>query len=566
MAGITTNSLRAWRLMRFLGTTWILLMVGLNLSAQPAGPAPRSPRKLRPDETDAFFASEQISRLQIQLSPSALNSLRRDPRTYVRGTVREGDMTYENVGIHLKGAAGSFRPIDDQPALTLNFDKFKEDQRFHGLDKLHLNNSLQDPSFLTELICSELFLAAGVPAARTTHAVVELNGRKLGLYVVKEGFTKSFLKRHFANPKGNLYDGGFLKDITEPMERISGTEDGQPAVERLVKACRINDPNLRLTELEKRLDVERFISFLVVEMMTWHWDGYLMKANNYRLYHDPETDRIVFLPHGMDQMFWQPGGTIFPTSEGMVASRLLSATGIRTRYRTRAAELTTNVFQADRLTERIRLVAKRIRPALAETDPHGGKSHDVAVKTLIRQITQRAAYLNRVLIEAEVKPLAFDAQGEAPLGKWRSRLDSGGAQFRQTEQAGRPVLIVEAASTDTSEPRAEPEPCLASYRIQVLLEPGHYRFLGRIKTEEVVPASVSVRGSGAGLRISGRPRQEGLVGSVDWRELRYDFRVKEAEEIELICDLRAQSGRALFEAGSLKLKRLTESDAGPKEK
>lgn len=566
MAGITTNSFRAWRPIGFLGATCFLLGVGLNLSGQPATPRAQALRKTRADETDAFFAAEQIPHLQIQLSQSAMNSLRRDPRTYVRGTVREGEVTYEDVGIHLKGAAGSFRSIDDQPALTLNFDKFKEDQRFHGLDKLHLNNSLQDPSFLTELICSELFLSSGVPAARTTHAVVELNGRKLGLYVLKEGFTKSFLKRHFANPKGNLYDGGFLKDITEPMERISGTEDGQPAVERLVKACRINDPKLRLAEMERRLDVDRFISFLVVEMMTWHWDGYLMKANNYRLYHDPDTDRIVFLPHGMDQMFWSPGGTIFPSPEGMVASRLLSATGIRTRYRARAAELTTNVFQADRLTERIRSVAKRIRPALAEADPHGGKSHDVAVKTLIRQIAQRAAYLNRVLIEEEVKPLAFGPQGEALLGKWRSRLDSGGAQFRQTEQAGRPVLIVEAAPSDASEPRAEPESCLASYRIQVLLEPGHYQFLGRIKTEEVVPASVSVRGSGAGLRISGRPRQEGLVGSVDWRELRYDFRVKETEEIELICDLRAQRGRAFFEASSLKLKRLTEADTDPKEK
>lgn len=566
MAGITTNSPRRWRLTLSLGKIWLLLMVGLNLSAQSAPPTGQPLRKIRPDETDAFFAAERIPHLQIQLSQSALNSLRRDPRSYVRGTVREGDIAYEDVGIHLKGAAGSFRPIDDQPALTLNFDKFKENQRFHGLDKLHLNNSLQDPSFLTELVCSELFLAAGVPAARTTHAVVELNGRKLGLYVLKEGFTKSFLKRHFANPKGNLYDGGFLKDITEPMERISGTEDGQPAVERLVKACRINDSTLRLAELEKRLDVERFIGFLVVEMMTWHWDGYLMKANNYRLYHDPDTDRIVFLPHGMDQMFWNPAGTIFPPAEGMVASRLLSAAGMKARYRARAVELTTNVFRADRIAERIRSVAKRIRPALAETDPQGGKSHDVAVKTLIRQITQRAAYLNRVLIEAEVKPLAFDARGESLLGKWRSRLDSGGAQFRQTEGAGRPVLIVEAAPSAASEPRAEPEPCLASYRMQVLLEPGRYRFLGRIRTEDVVPANVSARGSGAGLRISGRPRQEGLVGSVDWRELRYDFRVKEAEEIELICDLRAQSGRAFFEAGSLKLKRLTEPDAGQEEK
>ena len=70
--------------------------------------------------------------------------------------IEEGGKTYENVGIHLKGAAGSFRGIDDRPALTLNFDKFQKGQDYHDLDKIHLNNSVQDPSYLNELICSEL--------------------------------------------------------------------------------------------------------------------------------------------------------------------------------------------------------------------------------------------------------------------------------------------------------------------------------------------------------------------------------------------------------------------------
>src|SRR5262249_44617581 len=82
-----------------------------------------------------------------------------------------------NGGPHHNGRAGSFRPVDEsKPALTLNFDKFQKHQNFHGIDKLALNNSVQDSSYMTEAICSELFLAAGVPTPRTTHARVELNG------------------------------------------------------------------------------------------------------------------------------------------------------------------------------------------------------------------------------------------------------------------------------------------------------------------------------------------------------------------------------------------------------
>src|SRR6185503_20219271 len=105
-------------------------------------------------------------------------------RSNVPVTVREGQMVYTNVALHLKGAAGSFRPVDQNPALTLNFDKVAPGQRFHGLQKIHLNNSVQDPSFLCEIICREMFLAAGVPTPRAAHATAELNGRALGLYVL----------------------------------------------------------------------------------------------------------------------------------------------------------------------------------------------------------------------------------------------------------------------------------------------------------------------------------------------------------------------------------------------
>jgi hypothetical protein len=126
------------------------------------------------------------------------------------------------VALHLKGAAGSFRPLDWNPAMTLNFDKFSAGQRFHGLKKISLNNSVQDPSFLTEKICRELFEAAGVPVPRAAHAQVGLNGRDLGLYVLVEGFNKQFLKRYFKNTSGNLYDGGFVKEITDDLAINSG--------------------------------------------------------------------------------------------------------------------------------------------------------------------------------------------------------------------------------------------------------------------------------------------------------------------------------------------------------
>lgn len=510
-----------------------------------------------PDATDAFFQSGEIPHLSVHISDKGIQQLRKEARQYVRATVTDGKIVYTNVGVHLKGQAGSFRPVDDQPALTLHFEKFGEGQRFHGLEKIHLNNSVQDPSYMTELICGELFLASGVPATRASHAVVELNGRRLGLYVLKEGFDKGFLKRYFANPKGNMYDGGFLRDIDEHMERISGTEEGQPMVETLVKDCGVANLQERWKRMNQHLDVDRFVSFIAMEMMTWHWDGYLMKKNNYRVYCDPDSQRVVFFPHGMDQMFWNPQGGIYPGAGGMVADAFLAIPEGKTRFRTRAAELTTNVFLVATLTNRIREIHSRLRPVLASIDEESAKAHDNAVKILTRQITQRAAYLTRVLTSEEAKPVVFDAEGVATLSHWQSRLDGGDAQFRQVPEDGKMVLIIDALEGPAPAEGESPRVCYASYRTQVVLKPGHYAFVGRVQSQGIVPVGKSARGSGAGLRISQRSRKNGLVGDTSWEVLSYEFNVtEEQEEVELICDLRAMKGSARFEVPSLRLRRL----------
>src|SRR5262249_22923107 len=188
------------RLLRFwpLGLPGALIACALGLPTGSAGGEKKA------DESEKLFTGGKVLQLSIELGPKELESLRKEPRKYVKCTLKEGETVYQDVGIHLKGGIGSFRKIDDKPALTLNMDKFKKRQRFHGLDKFHLANSVQDPSYLSEFIGGELFRAAGVPASRITHAVVTINGKKRGLYYLKEGYDHQFLKRHFKNHRGNL--------------------------------------------------------------------------------------------------------------------------------------------------------------------------------------------------------------------------------------------------------------------------------------------------------------------------------------------------------------------------
>jgi len=62
------------------------------------------------------------------------------------------------------------------------------------------------------------------------------------------------------------------------------------------------------------LDVDHFFSFLAVTMLIAQHDSYPLNRNNYRIYHDPVSDRFVMIPHGIDGTFtennlWSGVGT-----------------------------------------------------------------------------------------------------------------------------------------------------------------------------------------------------------------------------------------------------------------
>ena len=108
--------------------------------------------------------------------------------------------TAAGVGAGITRLMGSFQGFDQKPSLVVKFDKYTPDQDYLGLSKLMLNNSVQDGTYLAELMATQMFRDAGVPAARVTHAFVELNGRKPVLYVLIEAMNKDFLKQHFKKP------------------------------------------------------------------------------------------------------------------------------------------------------------------------------------------------------------------------------------------------------------------------------------------------------------------------------------------------------------------------------
>ncbi len=372
--------------------------------APPPKPVPAKPVLSLP-ESDTLFNRNSVLTIDIELSPEALKSLQDEPRKYVEATLKEGDKVYNKVGIHLRGAAGSYRGVDDKPGITFNMDKYVKKQRFFGMEKFHLANSVQDPTYSTELLCGELFRDAGVPAARVAHATVAINGRKCGLYYLKEGYDKQFLKRHFKDSHGNLYDGGFLRDLDQPLQLLSGKEVQDPeqsVLKALMDAAK--DPKLaqRFTRLEQILDMDRFITYLALEAMLWDWDGYPMNRNNYRIYHDIKTNKVIFMPSGMDQMFGSEDGPILPDFQGFIARSLLETPEGRDRYYSRMRSLMQNTVRLETRLKRLVEVEAKIKPFFAAISKDEGTSYGQLMEVLRYRIRGRFREVGEQLKKAPI--------------------------------------------------------------------------------------------------------------------------------------------------------------------
>lgn len=562
-----------------------IFAIGLTVAAGATGPAWAASKseKLRA-LSDDLFTNAAIRHLRLEISRNGIAALRRyrysrnsdpDDRPEVPCTVREGDDVYTNVAVHLKGAAGSFRPVDAKPALTLKFDKWVEDQLFHGLAKISLNNSVQDDSFLNEKISRELYTQAGIPTPRSDYATVELNGRPLGMYVLVEGWNKQLLKHYFEDAKGNLYDPPLTTDIDHPLNVVTGEDPhDHSALGALVRACREPESSNRLARLEEVLDLDRFVSLVALDCLTWNWDGYGMNKNNYRVFHDRSTGKLVFMPHGLDQMFWKPDGPIVTGGNGMVSRALLSTHEGRMRALARAEQFRRTFFTPEALTARVDELAARLKPAVREAGVMQYARHEQTVQLQRRRILGRFRSVDDQL--AGVKRLLVLPIGQsAPITDWKPQVISGSASLTLSNEPPSLCLRLQREGT-------------ARWVSTVWIEEGVYTITTRVRTRGVI-TDPDLPGSGAGLQVwsprkqtAGRAwgwfpfnesrdyRRRGdvsaadcvrtrLVADSDWTVVKYEIDLRHPiADLEISCELSGREGEAWFDPASLRITRLAE--------
>ncbi len=115
--------------------------------------------------------------------------------------------SYKNIAIRAKGNTSLSQVANygsDRYSFKLEFDHYSDAATYHGLDKLCLNNIIQDNTYMKDYLCYTMMNCAGVSSPLCSFAYITVNGGDWGLYLAVEAVEDSFLERNY-DSTGNLY-------------------------------------------------------------------------------------------------------------------------------------------------------------------------------------------------------------------------------------------------------------------------------------------------------------------------------------------------------------------------
>lgn len=288
-------------------------------------------------DSDYIFDQSKLHTFELDLPAELLAKMDADPTAeeYVEGNLIFEGQTVTPVGIRYKGSIGAFvnclsgtnwaRPSGFKTCTKLSM-KIKinwedKDQRFYGLKKLQFHSQNNDESQMRDRLGYWLFREMGVPAPRSVHARLVINGVYVGLFALVEQIDGRFTRYNYEDGKGNLYKEIWpLRDNGQPfldsdyLEALKTNEDENPTVE-MIRTFAQEVENTPFAELQpvidKWMDIEEIISYAVVDRMIrnddgafhWYCDFGGCSSHNFYWYEEPSARTMHLIPWDLDNAF-----------------------------------------------------------------------------------------------------------------------------------------------------------------------------------------------------------------------------------------------------------------------
>jgi CotH protein/type IX secretion system substrate protein/lamin tail-like protein len=352
-------------------------------------------------ELPPVFKDDAIPRVDVMLPPDSLAILlapgneQSNYHWHATFIFDNGELkdTVENVGFRLRGNTSR---LSAKKSFKISFNTYVPGRKWQGLEKLNLNGEHNDPSVVRSKICWDMLRWLGVPAPRSNHADLYINGEYRGLYINVEHVDEEFVQNRFGNNDGNLYKCLWPADLdykgADPnlyKEEFSGrrayqlltntAEDDYADLAHFIGVLN-NTPIAELPcELEQVFNVDTYLKAIVSDVLSANWDGPIFNKNNFYLYKNEATGLFEYIPYDLDNTFgidwfsedwanrdiynWAQPGEPRP-----IYTRLMQVPEYRDRYSYYMQQFLNGYFHAGVLFPYLEAIKTMISPA-AQADP-----------------------------------------------------------------------------------------------------------------------------------------------------------------------------------------------------
>lgn len=287
--------------------------------------------------SDYVFDQEMLHTFELQLPADALAAIDADPSAeeYVEGMLIFAGDTISPVGVRYKGSVGAFvnclsnsnglqssgYKVCTKLSMKVKINWEEREEKFYGLKKLQFHSQNLDPSKMHERLGYWLFREMGVPAPRSVHARLLINGEYVGLFALTEQIDKRFIKQNFNDDEGNLYKEVWpLNQFGTPyadhvyLNALKTNESNNPSID-FIKNFGLNISNAATSAvpniIEQTMDIDKIMSYIVVDRMIrhddgpfhWYCSGGSCNNHNYYWYEEPTDQKLHLIPWDLDNAF-----------------------------------------------------------------------------------------------------------------------------------------------------------------------------------------------------------------------------------------------------------------------
>lgn len=310
---------------------------------------------------------------------------------------------YKNVAIRAKGNTSMTQVKNygnDRYSFKIEFDHYDPSKSYYGLDKLCLNNIIQDNTYAKDYICYQMMRANDVSAPLCSYVYIRVNGEDFGLYLAVEGIEEAFLERNYGSDYGNLYKPDSAEpggEMNQSDLLLAYTDDQYSSYQNIFsntvvgKATDTDKDRLIASlkqlssceNLERTVDVRQVIQYFVVHNFVCNFDSYTGNMiHNYYLYE--KEGKMSMIPWDYNLAFGgfqraQDGSELVnypidtPVSGADVDSRpmlawIFSQQEYTEQYHRCFAEFLTEYFDSGVFAEEIERIKTMITPYV-EKDP-----------------------------------------------------------------------------------------------------------------------------------------------------------------------------------------------------